>query len=104
MKHLWRRLKHWYQRLRWGFSDADLWNLDRTLTRFILPRLQRYRYLSRTSWPANLTQEKWYSILDEAIAAFELLNKNDFLTDAAHILIVKRGLRRFAEWYQHLWD
>lgn len=98
---------HIRQRKKWGFCDADLWNLDYTIAKFILPRLVRYRKMSRMGHPANLSMKQWGNILDKMIAAFKILKKGYKRSKSEYtkeIRIVKRGLELFAKWFEYLWD
>jgi hypothetical protein len=56
-----------------GFDDTELWGLDDTFSRFILPRLKALR--QHKLEPPNKTMELavWYSLLDKMIRSFELL-------------------------------
>ena len=44
-----------FQRRIRGFDDSELWSLDYTILRFILPRLQRYREKERFGWPGPIS-------------------------------------------------
>ena len=37
-----------------GIKDEELWSLDATLTDYILPRIKKFREMSRHGWPADL--------------------------------------------------
>ncbi len=84
-----------------GFDDSELWSLDDTILRFILPRLKRFRATDRAGWPGpeqifdidyeefqklndlgreDLNQrsiEEWDRILDKMIRALELQIEHD---------------------------
>lgn len=58
----------------------DTWNLDRTIARFVLPRLRRLRevkrgvpadFANRGTWEQQ--QEDWDAVLQRMILAFELV-------------------------------
>ena len=76
--HKTHHIKSWivsiYQKLRYGVSNKECWNLDQTITKFILPRLKHFKKVNVHSHPANLTEEKWDAILDEIIWTFEYLD------------------------------
>lgn len=55
-----------------GFDDTELWGLDDTFARFILPRLKALRQQKLTP-PIRMELPVWYSMLDKMIRAFELL-------------------------------
>ena len=50
----------------------DIYNLDNTIARFILPRLKFFRK-KICSCPYGFTLEEWKDILDKMILAFELI-------------------------------
>jgi hypothetical protein len=56
-----------------GFDDTELWGLDDSFSRFILPRLKALR--QQKLEPPHKTMEltRWHSLLDKMIHAFELL-------------------------------
>lgn len=55
-----------------GFDDTELYGLDDTFARFILPRLKALRQQKLTP-PLRMELAVWYSMLDKMIRAFELL-------------------------------
>lgn len=48
----------------------DTWNMDTTLAYIILPMLKQLKETSHT-YPSDLSEEQWQSILDEMIFAFK---------------------------------
>lgn len=74
MKRLKRSFKHFWQRIRCGFSDAETWSLDYQIAKFTLPRLRRFRQI-RGGVPTSLVikcgddvdkaDEEWDKILKE---------------------------------------
>ena len=42
-----RSLRFWWQRGTRGWDDSETWGLDGTLARFILPRLQRFKEVTK---------------------------------------------------------
>lgn len=67
------------QRKERGFDDSELWSLDTTIAKFLLPRIKRYREV-HCGYPASLTNERWNEILDKMVAAFEVyLYDNDLI-------------------------
>jgi hypothetical protein len=100
------RHKIWSQeRKERGFDSTELWNLDSTISRFILPRLKEFRR-KIIGTPSLLSEEEWEKILDEMIIAFELIIReepsydwNEKETDQ-----VNKGLDLFREYFFHLWQ
>lgn len=62
-----------YQKIRYGVSDQECWNLDTTIARFILPRLIHFKKMKRVGMPADLTEEEWETIIDESIWVFDYI-------------------------------
>ena len=96
-----------------GFSDAETWGLDSVIAEFILPRLIRFREL-HIDFPGgweDVTFEKWNSMLDEMIFAFDWTihhedRKYDNLTDEQKTENWKKythGMELFAKWFRDLW-
>lgn len=66
-----------YQKIRYGVSDQECWNLDNTISRFILPRLIHFKKMKRAGMPADLTEEEWEAIIDESIWVFDYMLDED---------------------------
>lgn len=106
-----RRLKHLWQRLTRGFPDSDLWSLDCTIARFVLPRLRRFRKRNH-GYPPEMTSAEWDDLMDEMIWAFE------WMLDDAHGMFgyedhnkwqadcdrAQKGLEAFGKYFMALWD
>lgn len=89
------------QRLKRGFDSSELWNLNNTITGFILPRLKAFRD-ETVSYPDGMTRDEWESILDEMIVAFELLEKDN--CDSDFNKKIEHGLNIFVKYFRGLWD
>lgn len=109
------RFRSLFQRLRWGFSDDELWNLDRTIAKFILPRIKRFKKF-RNGYPDELLNgdwneerekiavEQWDKILDNMIECFEIIVSDDFFCPSVEQeLKIKEGLKLFSKYFMHLW-
>lgn len=108
--------------IKYGFPLSDLWSLDYTLSKWIVPRLKYFRNNIQGTpikkdgkWteegPEYVTIEEWQKILDEMIFAFEFTIKDvsgDFYYDDKQWGLDnqrrKRGLKLFAEYFNDLWD
>lgn len=102
----WRWIKWFFQFMKRGFSDRQVWSLDYTIAKFILPRLKRFRDTEAIiSIPCSLglsfshrvnyydendkSKEKekfdanvvaWQAIIDDMIFAFEcVVNDDEYL-------------------------
>lgn len=105
-----RKEKFRKQRLRRGFDDSELWNLDLTFAKFMLPRLKEYRK-KNCSYPAKLNNiDEWNKILDEIIEGLQLLTKHfdwelssDQNTVNGNNLKVDIALNHLAKYFRDLW-
>ena len=89
------------QRLKNGFDDSELWNLDNTIASFIYPRLKRFYDDGNVfGYPSDLAPEKWNEILEKMIDAFRyiLIDKFD-----EHDAEISEGLDLFRKYYFDLW-
>lgn len=73
---IWYPFKHLAYKLKYGFDDRDLWNLDIAFAKWILPRLKKFNEI-RNTFPGiegdfNCdTSEHWHITIDKMIWAFE---------------------------------
>jgi len=103
-----RAIKHLWQKIYRGWSDEDTWDLQYTIAKFALPRLKRHKQLIN-GYPAGLTEQEWYEILDKIIWSFEFLLSDEnieiYPTRSIKELFEKEdeGFRLFGEYYCDLW-
>ena len=99
-----KRWDEWEQeRRRRGFDNTELWNLDMTISRFILPRLKEFKDCTY-GYPAKFKSHKeWDEILDKMIEAFELTSSDKSWYDLDKDKIIKEGLDLFREYFFALW-
>lgn len=96
------------QRLERGFDDTETWNLDVTISKFIVPRLKRYKELNNGIPAQFKSKEEWDKILDEMIEGFELyedkwrINTDQNLTNLDEYKR-KRAVKLLGEYYFDLW-
>jgi hypothetical protein len=100
-----RTLTFFFQRLTRGWDDSDLWSLDQTLSKLILPRLKLFRD-NLHGYPVGMTMEEWEQKLDEMIFAHEFLaGEQRWGTYSSDLWArVQNGLDLFAKHYCSLWD
>lgn len=98
----WEELKQ--QRLERGFDNSEVWNLDRTIAKFIAPRLKVFAE-STIGIPPEVTEEEWKSILKKILDTFELIADDEryFSYVPTDNDIIGEGLDLFAKWFCHLW-
>lgn len=91
-------------------QDNELWSLDFTLAKYILPRLEKYKNMERMGYPSKLSGEKeWDEILDKMIYSFKYVIERDkyyfdYNTEKERIEKYKEGMNLFAEYFMDLWD
>jgi hypothetical protein len=108
IKNIIKELIYLIQKLKYGFSNTELWNLDNTISKFVLPRLIRFKQVGSSSHPSELTPEEWEIILNKMINSFQLMLQDDFkYTERKEITArqnkINAGLKLFAKYYQNLW-
>lgn len=86
-----------------GFCDSETWCLDIAISRFILPRLKRFKQVN-IGFPGTMTPEQWDETLDKMIFAFEWnIKVEDDLDYKGEYEKYQEGMRLFAEHFRQLW-
>lgn len=75
-RNIYNPIKWAYQRVKYGWCDRDLWNMDCWFLDVIIPMLKRFKEIKH-GYPANMTLEQWNSIVDEMIMHFENCDENN---------------------------
>ena len=88
------------QRKKRGFDDTELWNLDSTIAKFVLPRLKAFKKL-KGGRPYELSNDEWDDILDKMICSFSIIAKDSINADYE---LYQEGLDLFAKYFGYLWD
>ena len=84
--------------------NEELYNLDITIAKFVLPRLQEFKNnLFGTPYP--LTKEEYNDILDKMIWSFDIISRGDhiIMDDDENDKRVQEGLDLFAKYFRNLW-
>jgi len=100
-----RPIKHFYQRLTRGFDDSETWNLDFEISKFILPRLERFKEISLTH-PTELTEKEWDDILDKMIYSFYMNTVINDLKIPEYQKVydkIEDGFKLFSKYFWNLW-
>lgn len=100
-------------------NPGDTWSLDRTIAKFVYPRLKLFKELNNgyPGYGEMNTANKWDAALDEMIEAFRLLAecnppepkngefKNpDYMEQVEEYNAkIEEGLKLFARYYRCLW-
>lgn len=108
-----RRQEYWKkQREERGFDDTELWNLDVTIAKFILPRLIAFKeyghgvpgHIDPDNTLEDKGEEKWNAILQEMIDGFDIIANDNFSFDKENNLAANQAIKLFAEHYFSLWN
>lgn len=92
-------------------KSEELWNLDVTIAKFILPRIHEFR-INTDSYPGNITWEEWQLILYKIEKGFDCYLNEDKFTDKELSIaenaknqkkIIDEGLELFVEYFGCLW-
>lgn len=91
-------------------TKEELWDLDITIAKFILPRLYKFKEYNINSHPGYFNSiEEWHDIIDKIIWSFEYILKDQFMyrdkeTYDKNEERYKEGMNLFAEYLRSLWD
>lgn len=90
------------QRLKRGFDNSELWNLDGTIAKFIYPRLKEFVECSKGIRPADKDENEWQEILNKMVRGFELISSDRIKTEDEEKLEIE-ALNLFCENFFSLW-
>ena len=84
--------------------DEELYNLDITIAKFILPRLKEFKN-NLFGIPYPLTKEEYNDILDKMVWSFDIISRGDhiIMDDNENDKRVQEGLDLFAKYFRNLW-
>lgn len=97
--------KYKKQRKDRGWDDTELWSLDTTIAKFIVPRLKRFKE-TVNGHPNEFTFEEWKVELQKMIDAFEYVANDDeyYSYDKKKIKMCDVGMKSFHKYFSHLWN
>lgn len=114
LSELRKEIKWAFQRMKYGYSDCDVWNIDDWFLDSIVPMLQQLKE-NLHGYPSNYTFDEWNDILEQMIFNFTEGNEdisskkpkdfknwseyNEYIAD--HL---NKGLKLFVENFHNLWD
>lgn len=89
-------------------SSSDIWDLDITIAKFILPRIELFRKVVDSYPDRDLNSfEEWCGILDKMIEAFRLITETTFKIKYDEIerdeKTIEEGLDLFRKYYHDMW-
>lgn len=107
MKFKW-YIKQKWQKLTRGYSDKELWNLDSTFCKWIIPRLKAFKEKT-IGYPHDFNSlEEWKETIQKMIDAFELYDTDlpsvfDSEKYTEENRIIKEGFELFGKYLKCLW-
>lgn len=91
-------------RIKYGFFDDETWNLDYIMAKFILPRLKRFRDVTKCYPPELKSLDEWQKILDKMIWSFDsIVNGYDDFLNPEQNKKQQEGLDLFSKYFTALW-
>lgn len=87
-----------------GYSDADLFDLGWTISKWILPRLKAFKKCPGGYPYPFKTEEKWVECIDKMIRAFEIFVEDDWFGNEIKTEEKEQGLKLFAKYIGALWN
>jgi len=97
-----------WQRMRRGWSDRHVWNLDVALAEFLAATLPQLRCPPSSGWPGDDPRfpepEDWNAVVDEMAAGFARYASADRFGDREAYAEVDRSLELLRGCFPHLWD
>lgn len=131
-RYWWRMFQHWYERMRYGVSFADKWNLDRYLARILIRVLPHYQNRNGEShllylldedntenilatmrgepWSDEQKQaamDRWDAMIDEIIEGLKVdveCEDYEYVYSEAGQAKIDRAWQLFAENVRRMWD
>lgn len=88
-------------------KNEELWDLDDTLAKYILPRLIKYKTINKNSHPIAFDNiEDWHNTIDKMIWSFEKIVKDNWVYKQleAEKERFEEGMNLFAKHFMDLWD
>lgn len=104
-----------------SIKDEELWNLDRTIAQFVLPRLIAFKKKygnnapnpffpnfdkKHENWEKEVEKgiKEWNIVLDKMICAMESCVAESYMVDYGNNHDVEEGFQLFGKYFQALWD
>jgi hypothetical protein len=91
--HIRRKIISTYQKLRYGSSDEECWNVFRVIARHNLKKLRYFRNMQRMGHPAEMTENDWLNQIDEIIWAYDYIlddEKYNPIPDCGELKLIKK--------------
>lgn len=97
-------------------KDKELYNFDRTIAKWMLPRLKRFKNITKSYPPKYETYQDWSHVLDKMINSFEMFlsqpdweikhfKEPNFLEEyEKRFEEIEEGLHLFADNFLDLWS
>lgn len=89
-----------------GFVDAEMFNLNTSLSMYIYSQLCYFRDHCLNGYPGFMTFEQWQDTLDKMIEAFKLQLEEEvklIMPSKNRQKKINYGMRLFIKYYNYLW-
>lgn len=85
-------------------KEEELWALNTTIAKFILPRIKKFKELT-PACPLGLSGKEWKKILDDIIYAMEYYanDRYEALDSPVDYGKINRGAKLLGERFEYLW-
>ena len=114
IKTFFREIRWAFQRMKYGYSECDVWNIDSYFLQTIVPMLEDLQR-NGISYPGGITFEGWKDILDDMIYHFLEGNEDtcsktikDFKDWCEYNNYINthlnKGFELFIKYFRDLWD
>ncbi len=99
-----RSIRFFFQRLIRGWDDSDTWSLDFTISKFVLPRLKRYKEITIVDWEHH-NSEAGCDILEELIWMHEMIVADEEIHWMTGEVLERfeRASQLWGKYYRGLW-
>lgn len=92
----------------WGCTECEVWSLDTTLARYILPRLRYFRWREghgpAYGVPMGMETQQWKDDLEAMIFALECVADDTNIYDKETETKINHGLELFGKHFRALWN
>ena len=85
-----------------GFDDTEVANLDKTLLKFLKPRLKRFIKIN-DAHPPSLTAKKWNKILKRGLKAVKILSEYKYDYNTKKINKSLKDFNILMQYVNYLW-
>jgi hypothetical protein len=79
-------------------DNKEIWNLDISICKFIIPRLEIFKE-QVLGHPPGITKEEWIEVLDKMLQFFKKYVNDEIFVNAEE----EEGFQLFFKYFNYLW-